>query len=186
MMECLSVLGSPRGLPVLLEYVAEGKTSSDPAMKALSEWPRSIALPEMLKILEKRKTDRVAVVLMAKGISRLAGNSTDLSIDQRATYLSEAFEFCPNARERLLLLQAMGQVPHKLTAEIVEKMLTDKYVATVAAGAATSLSEKLAKTNPDMAKNLAIRVTKGGFNSALRSRAQAVISQLDRAGKESP
>ena len=122
---------------------------------------------------------------MAKGISRLAAIEGGVSMAKRVAYVSEAFALCPNARERLMLIQAMAHLPDKAIAEIVQSMLSDQFCATAAANTAVSLCEKLVEGDPGQARSLAIAVTKGPFHSILRARAQAILKQLDGGNEKS-
>lgn len=182
---CLPILGSSRGLAIVVDSIGEGKKTSDPAVKALSRWPDPSALPEMLQVLKSHSKDRAVAGMMVKGIAHLVSESKDsLSLDNRVRYVTEAFEVSPNARERMLLLAAMSQLPHEKVSAIVETMLKDRYVSNAAASTAASLSEQLVKSNPDAARALASQLANGPFNSIVRSRGRAVLNQLGGSKKE--
>ena len=73
----------------------------------------------------------------------------------------------------------MKDLPHDKTAEIVEKMMKDRFVSRIAANTAASLAEKMVESDPETARALAIGITKGpNFNSVVRGRAKAVLGQL--------
>ena len=184
LMSCLPILGSPAGLQLLTENIGPGKAATDAALKGLAKWPTGLALPEMLKMLEKRKDDRSSVSLMTVGIARLAVDATEISLNNRARYINEAFGHCPNARERQILLPAMAKIPHPDTADIVLDMLKDRYVSSYAASAAVSLAHLMIEPHPDTAKALALGVSKGNFNSSLKTEAGVVLKKLNAATKK--
>jgi HEAT repeat protein len=184
LISCLPLLGSSRGLAVVVENIAEGKKTMDPAVKALGKWPDPTALPEMLKILKSRSDDSATAGVMVKGITHLVSESKDsMSLDNRVRYVVEAFEVSPKARERMLLLSVMSHLPHEKIAEIVEEMLKDRYVATAAANTAATLCEQLVETNPSAAQALATTLANGQFNSIVRGRGRAVLTQLGGSEK---
>ncbi|MGI9240872.1 MAG: HEAT repeat domain-containing protein [Verrucomicrobiales bacterium] len=180
LLSCLPLLSSSRGLSVIVDHIEkEGKTY-DPAVKALARWPHHSALPEMLKLLERRHEDRATVGEMVRGITRLVDESKDsLSMENRVRFVADAFEVSKNPRERMLLLGVMSQLPDQKIADIVESMLKDRYVANAAANAAAGLCESMLESKPDAAKGLATVLANGSFNSVIRGRGKAVLKQLE-------
>ena len=125
------------------------------AVRVLAQWPNAAPAPQLLELARASADPRLRTLAL-RGSIEVAGQESDPL--KRLAILQQAMTTAQWADEKKQALGQLGQIPTPEALEIVVKHLADPDLANEAGLAAVSIAEKLARANPKLADEVAIKV----------------------------
>ncbi len=146
--------------PAALEAAQTASRDQDPelarqAVRVLSQWP-SVAPAASLLELARTATDPALQVVALRGCIGVIGQEPDLA--QRLALLRQAMAAAKRPEEKKQALGQLGQVPTPEALQSAMACLPDPDLFNEAGLAAMMIAEKLAATQPELARETAAKV----------------------------
>jgi HEAT repeat protein len=137
----LPVLSAISGRTALAEVLRETSSANDQlketAVRTLSKWPGTEAIPALMSILANT-TDQTHQVLAVRGLARLIKDG-DMAPDKKVELFSQTLDGVERPEEKRLLLAGLGSVKTLASLKRVCKLLDDEAVRTEAIRAAVQI-----------------------------------------------
>ncbi len=161
------------GTAAALEAAEAAATDANPevakeAVRALAHWPTAAPAQRLLALARADKSPTVQVLAVRSGIE-VAGQEPDLG--RRLALLKEALKVATRPGEKKLALAQIGSIPSPEALQVVEQVLNDPGVGDEAALASIAIAEKLAASQPGLAREAAGRVMTQSKQPEVLSRA---------------
>ncbi len=180
LLRVLGVVATPPALDAVQAGVADPQpTVRDTAIRVLSDWPESQALPALLDILRKSE-DETHRFLALRGCLRLL-ESGDQPNQQKLTTFTELLARTQRTDDRKAILSGVANVADPAALKLVEPFLADAQVQAEAELAALKIAGSIAKSAPADAKAVATRIQAESKNQPTRDRAAKILGDLNKA-----
>jgi HEAT repeat protein len=162
--------------PSALEAAQAATREQDPelvrqAVRVLSQWPGAAPAATLLA-LARTATDPALQVFALRGCIGLIGQEPDPA--QRLALLRQAMAAAKRPEEKKQALGQLGQVPTPEALQTTMACLADPDLANEAGLAAMMIAEKLAATQPELARETAAKVLAQCNTSDIVKRAWAI------------
>jgi len=171
-------LGGAEGLAavstLLSGPVAE---TQDAAVRALSRWTDFPAVKPLLDIATNPSSKQNHYVLAIQGIARLITTADVTPVEERADAALQAMAAARRDEEKKLVLSALGTVPHPRAIELIRPLLGDPSFKTEAGLAGAALAQRMAKTNPAAAQDLAKAVRAANISREINRQIDRMLKQ---------
>jgi len=180
LLRVLGRIGDSSALPMLRTALnsREGEIQ-DAAIRALSDWPTSEPVPDLLKVAQNSE-NRVHRVLALRGFVRLLGLESDRSEKETAELYKKAMELAPNALEKKRVLSGLGDTKSLAALEMAGAYLDDLTLHLEAEMAAVKIAQGIYGSYAQQCTEVLQKVIKVTQNDTLRGQAQEVIKQIQR------
>ena len=164
----LGETGSEQALPVLRSHLQDSSNDNqDAAVLALSQWPNSQVLDDLLGIVE-RATSPARTELALKGFMRLADAASDPKSNSHAC--SKRVTQVGDRKRVLAALDAHAASPGAM--ELATDYLNDKELGPTAGLAAVHIANRLRDSHSELAHKTLRQVIQAVDNPDVRKRAQ--------------
>jgi len=147
------------------------------AVRALSQWPNAAPAASLLD-LARTATDNALRTLALRSAISVTG--AEPVISQRLALLKGALTEARRAEEKKQALGQIGQIPTPEALEVALKTMADPDVSNEASLAVVNIAEKLARSNPELAREAAAKVLQQNTGGELFQRAWALRLKSDR------
>ncbi len=141
------------------------------AVQVLGQWPSAAPAARLLELAEK-SDDPGLQVLALRGAAETLGQEPDATA--RLAGLKRALAAAKRPEEKKLVLARIGQVQTPEALALILPFLDDPGLAEEAAVAAIATAEKVAPTQPELARETAVRVLAVAKNADALKRAWAL------------
>jgi len=170
--------------PAALEAAQAATREPDPelvrqAVRVLSQWPNAAPVPTLLE-LARTATDPALQVVALRGGIALMGLERDFA--RRLALLRQAMAVAKRPEEKKQALGQLGQVPTPEALQATMVCLADPGLANEAGLAALMIAEKLAATQPDLARETAATVLAQCNTPDIVKRAWAISGKVAADG----
>lgn len=140
LLETIAAFSSPATLDTV---VAEASTSATPelqdaALRALSDWQTTIAIPALINVLKSDPEEKHQVFAL-RGIVRLAGQSKEAP-REKITLLETALKSAKRPEEIRLAVAALGEIQSMAALKLVAPFLNTEGVKAESAAAAAKIA----------------------------------------------
>jgi len=184
LLRVLGVIGTPNALDAVQAGVANPQPGvRDTAIRVLSDWPESPALPALLDVL-RNSEDETHRFLALRGCLRLL-ESSDQPSQQKVNTCTELLARTQRTDDRKAILSGLANVADPAALKLVEPFLADPQVQAEAELAALKIAGGIAKSAPAEARAVATKIQAESKNQATRDRAAKILSEINKAGASS-
>lgn len=181
LLRILGRIGDSSALPALRSALGNSeKTIQDAALRALSDWPTSEPVSDLLNVAQK-SDNRVHQVLALRGFVRLLGLESERSAGETIALYRKAMDLAPNAIEKKRVLAGLGGATFPEALEMAVEYMADETLRLEAESAIVRIARNLIADHPDRCKAILEQVIQKTKNETIREQAQAVIDQLKAA-----
>ena len=152
----------------------DDETVRDEAVRMLSRWPDTQALPYLRELAESDNLRHQ--VLAIRGLVRLAGPQEDKPAD--LSLLADVMRLAQRPEEKRLVLGTLGSLASPESLVQVTAALDDTEVADEASLAAVLIAENMPNGDPADVKRALEKVVKVAGSDSIRQRAQKILATL--------
>ena len=186
LIQVLGRIGSKAALQeVVKEAAADDKAVKEGAVRALTSWPETEALPQLLKIVEN--TDNLTHrVLALRGIARLI-NAGQLPAENATKIYAGALNAVDNPNDKKLIIAGLANIKTIDSLRLVENYLYDDALKTEAALAAAKIALPQRKGDKGLTQYQIVVVLKKAVNlisdAKIKDQVQKHIKSISPSAK---
>jgi HEAT repeat protein len=149
------------------------------AVRVLGQWPNAAPAPQLLELARASADPRLRTLAL-RGSIEVAGQEPEPS--KRLVILQQAMATAQWADEKKQALGQIGQITTPEALEVVVKQLADPDLTNEAGLAAVSIAERLARSNPKLADEVATKVLARCKDTEIVKRAWGLRSKPKSGG----
>jgi hypothetical protein len=174
--DVLAMLGGSDALNAVVKAASSSNEQvSDPAIRALANWPEFDATRPLLTIAANPATKRVHNVLTVQALARLVQNSDKQPAPDRLQAAEGAMKAATRDEDKKLLLTSIASVPSAKAAETLKPFLSDPQFKKEAGLAGISLAQALLKPDARSARSLAQAIKDANVSPELNRKADNIL-----------
>jgi HEAT repeat protein len=178
LLRVLGRIGDPGSLPTLRAALASREPQvQDAAIRALSNWPTTEPVSDLLKVAQT-STNQVHRVVALRGFVRLLGLASDRTAEQTVDLYKKAMDLAGDATEKKRVLAGLASVQSPAALNLAAAYLDDVALHLEAESAAVRIAPAVVGANPQRVKEVLQKVIQGTQNETIREQAQQIVSQI--------
>lgn len=175
LLRVLGRIGDSGALPALRAALnSSEKAFQDAALRALSDWPTSEPVPDLLAIATNADNP-THQVLALRGFVRLLGLDSDRSAAETVALYTKAMDLAPNTAERKRVLSGLGGAASRPALDVAATYLDDETLKLEAESAVVRVAGAIYPTCPDHCRQILDRVIAYTKNETIREQALEVL-----------
>ncbi len=147
------------------------------AIRALSDWPNTKPIPDLLKIVQTSDS-QVHKVLALRGFIRLIGLESDRSAKGTVALYWQAMELASNVNEKRMVLSGLAEVRSIDSLRMSAKYLDDPDLQPEAVAAVVKIAGGTIKTDPEETQAALRKVLAVSKNEWLSNLAQRLLKTV--------
>jgi HEAT repeat protein len=178
LLRVLGRIGDASSLPTLRAALSSREAEiQDAAIRALSDWPTSEPVSDLLKAAQT-SPNQVHKVLALRGFVRLLGLESDRPAEQTIDLYKKAMDLAGDATEKKRVLSGLASTKSLAALNMAAGYLDDLALHLEAESAAVRIAPAVVAANPQRVKEVLQKVIQGTKNDTIREQAQQIISQI--------
>ncbi len=179
LLSVLGKIGDNSALGVLRKELggedAEVRTA---AVRALSSWPRSEPLADLLGLARESK-DPVHRILALRGFVRLLALDGGRAAEETAAMYEQALSLAPNAMEKRRVLSGLAGSPSLATLKMAAGYLEDQELVREAEVAAVKIAEEIWSSSVEESSDVLKKIIATTKTESVRQRARELIDRIE-------
>jgi HEAT repeat protein len=180
LLRVLGKIGDDSAVPTLRMALKDKDAQVlDAAIRALSEWPTAVPLPDLLKVAQT-SDNKIHRVLALRGFVRLIGLGSGRSAKETIGMYKQAMSLASSAGEKKLVLSGLANVKSIAALEMATECLEDKSLQQEAEFAVVKIAGAISGSHPQQSKDVLKKIIQTSKNNSLRQQAQEAINQIER------
>jgi len=174
----LSAMGGKEALGTVKGLLGN-KELRNPAIRALSKWSDSEAVPVLLELASADNISNEEQVLVLRGLAGMLENEdSGISDEDRLKHALAAMKAAKRPEEKQLLLPVLGSIGNEAAIESLKGMLDDKDVAEEASQALIGGVREMAKRDPKGAQKLLKQIIRTSKDERTVRQARRALNRL--------
>lgn len=180
LLRVLGRIGDSSALPTLRTALSNREADiQDAAIRALSEWPTSEPVPDLLKVAQTAESPRYKILAL-RGFVRLLGLESDRSAEETVDLYKKAMELAGDAQEKKRVLSGLATARSLAALNMAASYLDDLALHLEAESAAVQIAQGTCTSDPQRTKEVLAKVVQGTKQDAVRQQAQEMIGMVER------
>ncbi len=179
LLSVLGKIGDNSALGVLRKELggedAEVRTA---AVRALSSWPRSEPLADLLGLARESK-DPVHRILALRGFVRLLALDGGRAAEETAAMYEQALSLAPNAMEKRRVLSGLAGSPSLATLKMAAGYLEDQELVREAEVAVVKIAEEIWSSSVEESSDVLKKIIATTKTESVRQRARELIDRIE-------
>jgi type 1 glutamine amidotransferase/HEAT repeat protein len=180
LLDILGKIGDAQALPIIRSSLK----SKDPeiqvaAIRALSEWPDSQPLDDLLQIAEKSTNEKFRILAL-RGYVRLISFEKDKSSEEILNMYQKGMQLAGNSEEKRAVLSGLASVYSLDALSFSAKYIDDNTLKQEAAATVISIASKLNADQIQSQKPLLYKAKSTVTNEELKEDCQEIINKLEK------
>ena len=186
LLSVLGRIGDDSALPVLgAALSSDNAKEQDAAIRALSDWPNSKPLNDLLKIA-KTSQNEIHRILALRGFVRLLGLESDGSTElaevrpakETIKLYQQAMDLAPSVPEKRMVLSGLANVKSLDALLMAASYLKDETLLQEAEVAVVKIAEGTFESHPQQTKDILNKIIQATKNDSLRQQAEKIGNQI--------
>lgn len=180
LLRVLGRIGDSSALPTLRTALGNREPEiQDAAIRALSDWPTSEPVPDLLKVAQTAENARYKVLAL-RGFVRLLGLESSRSAEETIELYKKAMELATDAQEKKRVLSGLASARSVAALNMVAAYLDDLALHQEAESAAVQIAQGTYGVDLQRTKEVLAKVIQVTKQDAVRQQAQNLIGMLER------
>jgi len=180
LLSVLGRIGDDSALPELRKALNNGGAKEqDAAIRALSDWPNSKPLNDLLKIA-KTSDNQIHRILALRGFVRLLGLESDRPAKETIKLYRQAMDLAPSIPEKIMVLSGLANVKSLAALEMAASYLQDEALQQEVEVAVVKITEGTFESHPQQTKDILNKLIQTSKNDSLRQQAQKIVKQIKK------
>jgi len=180
LLRVLGRIGDSSALPILRTSLGNREAEiQDAAIRALSDWPTSEPVPDLLKVAQTAENARYKILAL-RGLVRLLGLESDRSPDETIDLYKKAMDLAGDAQEKKRVLSGLASARSVAALNMAAAYLDDLALHMEAESAVVQIAQGTYGSDPQRTKEVLAKVIQVTKQDALRQQAQDLIGMLER------
>ncbi len=180
LLRVLGRIGDSSALPTLRTALGNREPEiQDAAIRALSDWPTSEPVPDLLKVAQTAENARYKVLAL-RGFVRLLGLESSRSAEETIDLYKKAMDLATDAQEKKRVLSGLASARSVAALNMAAAYLDDLTLHQEAESAAVQIAQGTYGADPQRTKDVLAKVIQVTKQDAVRQQAQNLIGMLER------
>jgi len=180
LLRVLGRIGDSSSLPTLRAALGNREPEiQDAAIRALTDWPTSEPVPDLLKVAQTAENARYKTLAL-RGFVRLLALESTRSADETIDLYKKAMELAGDAQEKKRVLSGLASARSVAALNMAAGYLDDLALHQEAESAAVQIAQGTYSSDPQRTKEVLAKVIQGTKQDALRQQAQDLVGMLER------
>jgi len=180
LLRVLGRIGDSSALPTLRTALSSREAEiQDAAIRALSEWPTSEPVPDLLKVAQTAESARYKVLAL-RGFVRLLGLESNRSTEETMDLYKKAMDLAGDAQEKKRVLSGLAATRSSAALNMAAAYLSDLALHLEAESAAVQIAQGTYASDPQRTKEVLAQVIQGTKQETLRQQAQELVGLIER------
>jgi HEAT repeat protein len=180
LLRVLGRIGDDSALPTLRTALGSREADiHDAAIRALSDWPTSEPVGDLLKVAQTAESPRYRILAL-RGFVRLLGLESERSADETVDLYKKAMELAGEAAEKKRVLSGLAATKSLAALNMAAEYLDDLALHMEAESAAVQIAQATCGTDPQRTKEVLEKVVQATKQEALRQQAREILNQIER------
>lgn len=180
LLRVLGRIGDDSALPTLRTALGSREADiHDAAIRALSDWPTSEPVPDLLKVAQTADTPRYRILAL-RGFVRLLGLESARPAEETVDLYRKAMELAGEAAEKRRVLSGLASTMSLAALNMAAEYLDDLALHREAELAAVRIAQGIHGTHPQRTKEVMEKVSQATKQDALRQQAREILDQIER------
>lgn len=180
LLRVLGRIGDSSALPTLRTALGNREPEiQDAAIRALSDWPTSEPVPDLLKVAQTAENARYKVLAL-RGFVRLLGLESSRSAEETIDLYKKAMDLATDAQEKKRVLSGLASARSVAALNMAAAYLDDLALHQEAESAAVQIAQGTYGADPQRTKDVLAKVIQVTKQDAVRQQAQNLIGMLER------
>jgi len=180
LLRVLGRIGDSSALPILRTSLGNREAEiQDAAIRALSDWPTSEPVPDLLKVAQTAENARYKILAL-RGLVRLLGLESDRSPDETIDLYKKAMDLAGDAQEKKRVLSGLASARSVAALNMAAAYLDDLALHMEAESAVVQIAQGTYGSDPQRTKEVLAKVIQVTKQDALRQQAQDLVGMLER------
>jgi len=180
LLRVLGRIGDSSSLPTLQAALGNREPEiQDAAIRALSDWPTSEPVPDLLKVAQTAENARYKVLAL-RGFVRLLGLESARSPEETIDLYKKAMDLAGDAQEKKRVLSGLASARSVAALNMAAGYLDDLALHMEAESAAVQIAQGTYGSDPQRTKEVLAKVIQVTKQDALRQQAQDLVGMLER------
>jgi HEAT repeat protein len=180
LLRVLGRIGDNSALPTLKTALSSREPEiQDAAIRALSDWPTSEPVPDLLKVAQTAESSRYKILAL-RGFVRLLGLESNRSAEETIDLYKKAMDLAGDAQEKKRVLSGLAATRSPGALSMAAAYLDDLALHLEAEMAVVQIAQGIYATDPQRTKEVLAKVIRGTKQDALRQQAQGIIGLIER------
>ncbi|HSW01698.1 MAG TPA: HEAT repeat domain-containing protein [Sedimentisphaerales bacterium] len=180
LLRVLGRIGDSSALPTLRAALGNREPEiQDATIRALSDWPTSEPVPDLLKVAQTAENARYKVLAL-RGLVRLLGLESGRSAEETIDLYKKAMDLAGDAQEKKRVLSGLASARSVAALNMVAAYLDDLALYQEAESAVVQIAQGTYGADPQRTKEVLAKVIQVTKQDAVRQQAQNLIGMLER------
>jgi HEAT repeat protein len=180
LLRVLGRIGDDSSLPTLRTALGNREAEiQDAAIRALSDWPTSEPLADLLKVAQTAENARYKTLAL-RGFVRLLGLESSRSAEETIDLYKKAMDLAGDAQEKKRVLSGLAAARSVAALNMAAAYLDDLALHQEAESAAVQIAQGTYSSDPQRTKEVLAKVVQGTKLDALRQQAQDLVGMMER------
>ena len=183
LLSVLGRIGDDSALPAIRKALNNGSVEEqDAAIRALSDWPNSKPLNDLLKAAST-SDNQIHRILALRGFVRMLGlesnpRSSRGPAEETIKLYQQAMDLAQSIPEKRMVLSGLANVKSIAALEMAASYLQDETLLPEAEVAVVKIAEGTFESHPQQTKDILNKIIQTSKNGSLRKLAQKLIKQI--------
>jgi HEAT repeat protein len=180
LLRVLGRIGDSSALPTLRAALGNREPEiQDATIRALSDWPTSEPVPDLLKVAQTAENARYKVLAL-RGFVRLLGLESGRSAEETIDLYKKAMDLAGDAQEKKRVLSGLASARSVAALNMVAAYLDDLALHQEAESAAVQIAQGTYGADPQRTREVLAKVIQVTRQDAVRQQAQNLVGMLER------
>ncbi len=180
LLRVLGRIGDSSALPTLRTALSTREAEiQDAAIRALSDWPTTEPVPDLLKVAQTAENARYKVLAL-RGFVRLLGLESERSAAETIDLYKKAMELAGDAQEKKRVLSGLASAKSLAALNMAAQYLDDLPLHLEAESAVVQIAQGVYGSDPQRTKEVLAKVIQVTKQDAIRRQAQEIVNLIER------
>ena len=179
LIQAMGDIGSKTALPIIQDYLNhENSDVQIAAIKALSVWPDSTPLDELLHVLESSE-DVKAHNLALRGYIRMVQIDNEMTEDQKFEACKYAYDLTASLDEKKIVVSGLSEIKSKGAFQMAVGLLNDQELQSEAKAAISSMAGSLGGVHPEYTRTELRKLISTTEDPEFKARLEEILKWMD-------
>lgn len=179
LLRVLGKIGDDNSIGVLREALKdEDAKIQDAAIRALSEWPGSLPLTDLLDVAQK-SDNNVHRILALRGFIRLIGLESDRPVEETVNLYKQAMSLASDATLKRQVLSGLADVKSLDAMQMAAEYLEDTTLQQEAELSVVKIAEAIRRSHAQQVKDVLQKIVENTKSDSVREDAQKTLRRID-------
>jgi len=176
--QVMGKIGDTHTLPEIKSALkAKNKEIQKAGIRAMSEWPTAVPIPDLLKIAETSK-QKVQQILAVRGYIRLIGLDTEHNADEKPQMYKKAFDLSSEMNEKRLVLSGLSNIRSVAALEMAGGYLEEASLKQEGEVAVLKIASRIWQNSPEVTAGMLKKILSVTTDDERKQQAERILKRI--------